>query len=241
MVSEAQRRHELRRHLAKSIKQRNQMILDHIGLACMVARRQSARGPEEFDDLKQESTLGLIMAVENFDHERGVKPSSYLISRANGQVLHYRRDRATGIRIPWRLRDLYVKGQRVQEKRQKMGLERLSDVHLAASLNVSLDRWEDAVFSQISTKINTLNNDELERINLDADDKHLEWLKNVLPNLSKIRRDLLLAHLVDGLSVKQLASMMQITPSLVHRMLKTSIELLKKWAELDGLLLSLHC
>ena len=97
------------------------------------------------------------------------------------------------------------------------------------------------VFSQISTKINTLNNDELERINLDADDKHLEWLKNVLPNLSKIRRDLLLAHLVDGLSVKQLASMMQIAPSLVHRMLKTSIELLKKWAELDGLQLSLHC
>ena len=216
------------------------MILEHMGLACMVARRQFLRGPEEFDDLEQESTLGLIVGVENFDHVRGVKPSSYLISRANGQVLHYRRDRATSIRIPWRLRDLYVNGQRLQEQRQEMGLERLSDVDLAASMNISLDRWQDAVFSQVSTKIIPLNDDELERIDFKKDDKHLEWLRIVLPNLSKNYRDLLLAHLVDGMSIKQLASMMQITPKCTRKMLRTSIGLLKKWAELDGLLLKLQ-
>ena len=238
MVSEAQQRQESRRHLSKPIMQRNQMILEHIGLACTVARRQSLRGPEEFEDLKQESTLGLIVGVENFDHVRGVKPSSYLISRANGQVLHYRRDRATSIRIPWRLRDLYVRGQYLQEQRQKLGLERLSDVDLSASLNVSLDRWQDAVFSQVSTKVIPMNDDELERIDLKTDDKHLEWLRNVLPNLRKNYRDLLLAHLVDGMSIKQLASIMQITPTCVRKRLRISIELLKKWAELDGLLLT---
>ena len=238
MVSEAQQRHESRRHLTKPMIQRNQMILENIGLACMVARRQSLRGPEEFEDLEQESTLGLIVGVENFDHVRGVKPSSYLISRANGQVLHYRRDRATSIRIPWRLRDLYVRGQHLQEQRQKLGLERLSDVDLSASLNVSLDRWQDAVFSQVSTKVIPMNDDELERIDLKTDDKHLEWLRNVLPNLRKNYRDLLLAHLVDGMSIKQLASIMQITPTCVRKRLRISIELLKKWAELDGLLLT---
>ena len=238
MVSEAQQRHESRRHLTKPMMQRNQMILENIGLACMVARRQSLRGPEEFEDLGQELTLGLIVGVENFDHVRGVKPSSYLISRANGQVLHYRRDRATRIRIPWRLRDLYVKGERLQEKRQKMGLERLSDVDLAASLNVSLDRWLDAVFSQASTKVLSLNNNELESVDFKNDDKHLEWLRNILPNLSKNYRDLLLAHLVDGMSIKQLASIMQTTPTCVRKRLRISIKLLKKWAELDGLLLT---
>ena len=238
MVSKAQQRHESRRHLTQPIMRRNQMILAHIGLACMVARRQSLRGPEEFEDLEQESTLGLIVGVENFDHVRGVKPSSYLISRANGQVLHYRRDRATSIRIPWRLRDLYVRGQYLQEQRQKLGLERLSDVDLSASLNVSLDRWQDAVFSQVSTKVIPMNDDELERIDLKTDDKHLEWLRNVLPNLRKNYRDLLLAHLVDGMSIKQLASIMQITPTCVRKRLRISIELLKKWAELDGLLLT---
>ena len=237
MVSEAQQRHESRRRLSKPMMQRNQMILENIGLACMLARRQSLRGPEEFEDLEQESILGLIVGVENFDHLRGLKPSSYLISRAKGQVLHYRRDRATSIRIPWRLRDLYVRGQRLQEQRQKKGLERLSDVDLAASLNVSLDRWQDAVFSQVSTKILPLNDDELERIDIKSNDKNLEWLRNVLPNLSKNYRDLLLAHLVDGMSIKQLALIMQITPTCVRKRLKISIKLLKKWAELDGLLL----
>ena len=236
MVSEAQQRHESRRHLTQPMMHRNQMILEHIGLACMVARRQSLRGPEEFDDLEQESTLGLIVGVENFDHGRGLKPSSYLISRANGQVLHYRRDRATSMRIPWRLRDLYVRGQRLEEKRQKMGLERLSDVDLAASLNVSLDRWQDAIYSQVNTKVLPLDNDELEHIDFKRDDKHLEWLRNVLPNLSKNHRALLLAHLVDGMSIKQLALKMQITPTCVRERLRTSIKQLKKWAELDGLL-----
>ena len=216
------------------------MILEHIGLACMVARRQSLRGPEEFDDLEQESTLGLIVGVENFDHVREVKPSNYLISRANGQVLHYRRDRSTSIRIPWRLRDLYVRGERLQEQRQKMGLEPLSDIELAASLNVSLDRWQDAAFSQVNIKVLPLNNDELEHIDFKRDDKHLDWLRKVLPNLSKNHRDLLLAHLVDNMSIKQLASTMQITPACVRERLKLSIELLKRWAEQDGLLLKLQ-
>ena len=240
MVSEAQQRHESRRNLTKAMMHRNQMILEHIGLACLVARRQSLRGPEELEDLEQESTLGLILGVENFDHKRGVKPSSYLISRANGQVLHYRRDRSTSIRIPWRLRDLYVRGERLQEKREKLGLERLNDVDLAASLNISLDRWQNAVFSQVNTKFMPLNDEELERVDFKKDDKHLEWLRNVLPNLSQNYRDLLLAHLVDGMSIKQLASIMQITPTCVRERLKVSIELLKKWAELDGLLLTLQ-
>ena len=240
MVSEAQQRHESRRQLTKPVMHRNQMILSHIGLACMVARRQSLRGPEELEDLEQESTLGLIVGVENFDHGRGVKPSSYLISRANGQVLHYRRDRATSIRTPWRLRDLYVRGQHLQEQRQKLGLERLNDIELAASMNISLDRWQDAIYSQVNTKVLPLDNDEIEHIDFKRDDKHLEWLRNVLPNLSKNHRALLLAHLVDGMSIKQLASMMQITPKCTPKMLRTSIELLKKWAELDGLLLKLQ-
>ena len=214
------------------------MILEHIGLACLVAKRQSLRGPEEFEDLEQESTLGLIAGVENFDHVRGVKPSSYLISRANGQILHYRRDRTTSIRIPWRLRDLFVRGLHLQEQRQKLGFERLSDVDLAASLNVSLDRWQDAVFSQVSTKVLPLNDNEIESNDFKNDDKHLEWLRNVLPNLSQNYRDLLLAHLVDGINIKQLASIMQITPTCVREKLRISIELLKKWAELDGLLLT---
>lgn len=236
MVSNAQLRHEARRNLCTRIKHRNQKVLQHIGLAYLVARRQSLRGPEEFDDVQQESSLGLIVGVENFDQARGVKPSSYLMCRSNGQILHYRRDRAKSIRIPWRLRDLFVKGQRIQKNRQTMGLEPLSDIDLAASLNVSLKRWRYAVFAQASTKVQPLNGDELDCIEFKQYDKHLDWLGKALPKLDKNHRDLLQAHLIDGISVKHLSSIMKITPTRIRKMLGTSIKLLQNWAQLDGLL-----
>ena len=91
-----------------AVRHRNQQILQHLGLAHLVAKRQQQQGPEDFDDLLQEARLGLIAGVERFDASRGLKPSSYLISRANGQVMHYRRDRAAMLRIPWRLREQSV-------------------------------------------------------------------------------------------------------------------------------------
>ena len=102
-----------------AVRHRNQQILQHLGLAHLVAKRQQQQGPEDFDDLLQEARLGLIAGVERFDASRGLKPSSYLISRANGQVMHYRRDRAAMLRIPWRLRDLAVRAGRLSQRLQQ--------------------------------------------------------------------------------------------------------------------------
>ena len=105
MVSQRRLRHESRRSLPPCIAQRNQEALEHLGLAHHAARRQQQRGPEEFEDLLQESRLGLIRGLDRLDPQRGLKPTSYLLARATGQVLHYRRDRYRAIRIPWRLRE----------------------------------------------------------------------------------------------------------------------------------------
>ena len=90
------------------IARRNQQALKHLGLAHCAARRQQQRGPEEFDDLLQESRVGLIRSIDRLEPQRGLRPSSYLLSRVTGQILHYRRDRARTIRVPWRLRALSV-------------------------------------------------------------------------------------------------------------------------------------
>ena len=108
MIFNAHQRHEERRCLLKGTRDRNQLVLKHICLAHCVATRQQQRGPEAHDDLLQEARLGLIQGMDNWNPSRGFRPSSYLMSRANGQVLHYRRDRSRMVRIPWRLQDLYV-------------------------------------------------------------------------------------------------------------------------------------
>ena len=162
MVFNAHQRHEGRRCLPKGTRDRNQLVLKHMGLAHCVATRQQQRGPEEHDDLLQEARLGLIQGMDNWDPSRGFRPSSYLMSRANGQVLHYRRDRSRMVRIPWRLQDLYVSGQRLQQERMQKGLPLLDDSSIAERLRVTLQRWLDATAAEVSKKIMPIGNLDLE-------------------------------------------------------------------------------
>ena len=148
MTTSGWQRRELRRTLPPAVRQRNIKVLNHLGIAGMIASRQTRRGPEERDDLEQEARVGLIRGWERFDPGRGFKASTFLSTAANGQVLHFRRDRASTIRVPWRLRDTYVKGQTMQKEQLQHGGPALSDAQLADALNITVQRWQEACSSQ---------------------------------------------------------------------------------------------
>ena len=93
--TESFRRREQRRSLPKSILERNDAVLEHLGLAHHAAIHQAARYPGEQDDLVQEGCVGLIHGITNFDPQRGFRISTYVLTRINGQILHFRRDRHT--------------------------------------------------------------------------------------------------------------------------------------------------
>jgi len=57
---------------------RDQLIERNVGLVTMLARSFRGRGVP-FPDLVQEGTVGLIQAVERFDHRRGNKLSTYAV------------------------------------------------------------------------------------------------------------------------------------------------------------------
>jgi RNA polymerase sigma-B factor len=160
MVFNAHQRHEGRRCLPNGPRDRNQLVFKHMGLAHCVATRQQ-RGLEEQDDLLQETRLGLIRGMDDWNPSRGFRPSSYLMSRANGQVLHYRRDRSRMVRINRRLQDLYVSGQRPQQERMQKGLSLLDDSSIAERLRVMLQRWLDTTAAEVSKKIMPIGNLDL--------------------------------------------------------------------------------
>lgn len=77
---------------------KNQMIESNLRLVASIARRYRG-GALSYSDLVQEGTIGLVRAVEKFDHRRGLKFSTYAtfwirreVTRALGE--------ATTIRIP---------------------------------------------------------------------------------------------------------------------------------------------
>ena len=50
--------------------------------------------------------VGLVLAVDRFDHQRGIEFLSFAVPTITGEVLRHFRDRTTPVRVPRRLRQL---------------------------------------------------------------------------------------------------------------------------------------
>ncbi|MEU7917882.1 RNA polymerase sigma factor SigF [Micromonospora zamorensis] len=84
---------------------RDRTIEAWLPLARHLARRYGGRGAPD-DDLVQIASVGLIKAVDNFDHSRGVDFAGYAIPTIIGEIKRYFRDRTWAIRVPRRLQEL---------------------------------------------------------------------------------------------------------------------------------------
>ncbi|MFF0150104.1 RNA polymerase sigma factor SigF [Micromonospora sp. NPDC005203] len=84
---------------------RDRTIEAWLPLARHLARRYSGRGAPD-EDLAQTASVGLIKAVDNFDHTRGVDFSGYAIPTIIGEIKRYFRDRTWAVRVPRRLQEL---------------------------------------------------------------------------------------------------------------------------------------
>ena len=229
-------RREKRRDLPPAIRQRNIAVLNHLGIAGMIASRQNLRVPEERDDLEQEARVGVIRGCERFDPQRAVRPSTFLSTAASGQVLHFRRDRANTIRVPWRLRDTYVKGLKLQQQQLQTGKPPLSDVELANALNITVQRWQEACRCHRLMRTGELpDNDTLQGSSQPKDPQRI-WLLQALQRLQPNDRELLERHLLEGHSLKRLANDDAMTCRQLGRRIKHLVEELKQWAHQDGLL-----
>ncbi len=211
-------------------------MLEHLGLAHCAARRQLQRGPEEFDDLFQESRVGLIRGLDRFDLQRGLRPSSYLLSRATGEILHYRRDRVRNKRIPLRLRDLYAAGMKIQREREQKQQPVLSDHDLSAALSVRPERWTVAVQSHRASQLRDLSASPVETTSSCDVDEQLNWLKSVLHQVEGMPGTVLQAHLIEGKSIKDLAQALNCSCTTLRLHLHEGLDILRQWARRDGLM-----
>jgi RNA polymerase sigma-B factor len=84
---------------------REELIAGYLPVARHIARKFSRRG-EPPQDVEQVASVGLVLAVDRFDHGRDVDFLSFAVPTINGEVLRYFRDRTHTIRLPRRLREL---------------------------------------------------------------------------------------------------------------------------------------
>jgi RNA polymerase sigma-B factor len=108
----------------------------HLGLAQQQARRFSIRHGLAYEDLLGPAYEGLCKAAMGFAPERGHRPSSYVVPKVKGELLHHLRDTGFAVRISHRYRELWIKARRLVAQ----GLE---DEQIAEALQVPLALWLD--------------------------------------------------------------------------------------------------
>ncbi len=110
--------------------------VSHLGLAQQQARRFAIRHDLDFEDVLGAAYEGLCKAAMGFEPERGFRPSSYVVPKVKGELLHHLRDTGFALRISHRYRELWVKARR-------MVAEGLEEEQIAEALQVPLSLWLD--------------------------------------------------------------------------------------------------
>ncbi|WP_245204767.1 SigB/SigF/SigG family RNA polymerase sigma factor [Kitasatospora sp. RG8] len=117
---------------------RGTIIELNMPLVRFVASRFRNRSADR-DDILQVGTIGLIKAVDGYDHRRGVEFATYAIPTITGEIKRFYRDASWPLRVPRSLQELYLRVARTSE-RMEQDLGRLPTAQeLAEKLGLDVD------------------------------------------------------------------------------------------------------
>ncbi|MFI6871531.1 RNA polymerase sigma factor SigF [Nocardia sp. NPDC050406] len=136
-------------------------IRDHILELCLplaehIARRFTGRG-EEFDDLHQIATLGLVLAVDRFDVSRGSSFLSFAVPTIMGEVRRHFRDHTWALRVPRHTKEVQRNiGPAIETLAQRLG--RMPTAReIAAELEVELTDVTRALVARNAYRADSLD------------------------------------------------------------------------------------
>ncbi|MFD7699264.1 sigma-70 family RNA polymerase sigma factor [Streptomyces caelestis] len=124
---------------------RRAALRDHVirlllPMARRVTRRFGRHG-EEFEDLVQVASLGLIKAVDGYDPARGHAFLAYALPKVTGELRRHLRDRTTTVRLPRPLQEASGRiFQAVEELEQRSGGRSPTSAQIAEHTGLGQDR-----------------------------------------------------------------------------------------------------
>ena len=107
---------------------------EHVRLAYSETHKFSRRTGISYEDLIGAAHIGLAKGAYGWDASLGYKPSTFLVAKIRGELLHHCRDRTYLLRISHRLRELWMRGRKFIPYGH-------SDIYIAKKLGIELEEW----------------------------------------------------------------------------------------------------
>jgi RNA polymerase sigma-B factor len=161
----------------------------HRNLVEILSAKMVRRGVA-VDDLIQVATIGLILALDRFDPDRGVKFSTYAVNTIVGEIKHYFRDCTWVVKVPRQLQEVAAGIHRISEEHSRRGSRTPTISELAEAMGISeeliLEAMElEVVYSPYSLDAHLGQDDaeHHERLNevLGRSDRRLDSVVNYAP------------------------------------------------------------
>lgn len=218
---------------------RQKLIEGNLRLVLSIIKRFENRN-ENMDDLFQIGVVGLIKAIDNFNIDMDVMPSTYFCPMIIGEIRRYLRDNNT-IRVSRSLRDTAYKALQVKERLMAETEKEPSMEEIAKEMGLSRENIVmamDAIQDPVSLfePIYHDGGDTLFVMDQVSDEKNGDklWLENLSLNeamhhLSEREKKIVNLRFFEGKTQTEVSSEIGISQAQVSRLEKSALQHMRKY------------
>ncbi|MEO0492361.1 MAG: sigma-70 family RNA polymerase sigma factor [Actinomycetota bacterium] len=203
---------------------RNELVLEHQGLALAFARRYARSGPDE--DLEQIALEALIRAIERFEPDRGLRFSTYAARVIDGRLKQHFRDDGWDVRVPRSLKQLTVAVRSTTDELTASLGRAPSPAELAERLGVTVDQIALALDAANAHRADALDTDPSVDETWAVVDAGIV-IPELLEQLPDQERTVVALRFYGELSQTQIAERVGVSQMQVSRLLRRALERLR--------------
>ncbi len=222
-------------YLDRDIDTRNQIVSRYLYLADIISKKFINRGVE-CDDIYQVACVALINAVERFNTSEEVKFVSFATPTIIGEIKRYFRDKASVIRIPRRIYEVYQKVNqareylmqqykrvpRIEEIAEYLNMKEETILEIIESWNVyNIQSFDQTVFDEDDLELHETVGEEdgtFEKIN------NRDFLERAMDSFNQVEKQFIKLRFFDNKTQKEIANHFHVSQMYISRLEKKTLE-----------------
>jgi len=231
---------------------REELIVRHMRIVKYIAGRMAIHVPSsvEMDDLVGWGVLGLMDAVQKYDHRQEIKFTTYASIRIRGAIIDQIRS------LDWAPRSLRAMARKVGAAREKLRHKRGQEpttADIADELNTTEDHVEDTLAQLQVAQVLSLDDyvpaeegGESRKVDLTSDggaaspgaaleeEERVERLAQAILKLPEQQQKVLNLYYYEELTLKEIGAVLEVSESRVCQVHGAAIKALKKAVRQEG-------